>query len=291
MIRVLSAHAGSDTAGIGWGLSRAFRDHPSVELRSAVKQSNYIDYPQDLPWQEAEHRIDAVDVLHLHNTFRTADLLTRQLKPMVIHHHGTHYRLNAESLNLQVRNLGAVAVCATLDLLDYGDVTWVPHPYDLAALPKRKQRKGTKLRVGHAPTDRTVKSTDAFLAACAKIPDVEPVVIEGRTWVDCLNVKATVDVYYDQVALGYGCNAIEAWGMGIPVIVGAADATLSRMVATFGCLPFYVADETTIGDAVKALLDDDARALAAARGAAHVRRWHDGTETVNRLTPIYEALA
>ena len=32
--------------------------------------------------------------------------------------------------------------------------------------------------------------------------------------------KGRADVFVDQMILGYGCNAIEAWGMGIPVIAG-----------------------------------------------------------------------
>lgn len=288
-------HAGADTGGCGWGLAGAFAKHPTIELRSSVRSTNYIDYPNDLPWEQAKDHAIAADVLHLHNTTRTASKVLRVRRPTVLHHHGTHYRDNARALNREVKMYKLRAVVATLDLLDYGPgLTWVPQAFELTKLPQRARRDSRApgpLRVGHAPTNREIKSTDAFLAACEKIPGVIPVLIEGRSWAECLAAKATCDVYFDQVQLGYGCNAIEAWGMGLPVIAGAAPSTLVRMHDTFGWLPFLATTEDEIGDALKAMTEEDTRAHYAALGRAHVTRWHDGRETVRRLEPIYAQLA
>lgn len=290
-MQVLSVHKGCDTAGIGWLLAKAFAARSGdIRLRSAVWKSNYIDYPHDLPWWRAARAWSAADVVHLHNTIRTWQLMGAD-RPFVLHHHGTYYRENADRLNREVSDAGGRAVVATLDLLGHGDdLTWCPAPYDLDWLAGFRKPQGGRLRVGHAPTDRALKSTEAFLAACAKL-DVEPVLIEQRPWLECLAVKGTCDVLFDQVQLGYGHNAIEAWGMGIPVIAGAADATLDRMQGTFGYLPFLTATATTIGDTINALLEDDRRDRWAARGLDHARRWHDGAETVARLSGIYRALA
>lgn len=293
-MRVLSAHAGADTGGCGWALAGAFRNHPTIELRSAVRASNYIEYPHDLDWSQAGAHARAADVLHLHNTTRTARILGAASTPAVLHHHGTHYRDNVEALNAEVRRRGYRAVVATLDLLEHGDdLTWVPQAFDVPGLAKLRNRvsDGGPLRVGHAPTNRAIKSTDAFLAACEKIPGVEPVLVEQASWADCLAVKATVDVYFDQVQLGYGCNAVEAWAMGIPVICGAAPSTLERMVDQFRDLPFWLATEDTISDAIAAMLDEGTRRDFARLGHQHAVRWHDGRETVARLAPIYESLA
>lgn len=293
MINVLSTHAGADTAGIGYALSRTFDRHPDITVRSAVRSSNYIEYPHDLDWSQAWKRAQGADVLHVHNTLRTAHVLHAWNKPTLIHHHGTHYRDNHVQLNREVSKKAARAVVSTLDMLEYShDLTWVPHPYELDQLPKPAPVGGDKILIGHAPTDRAVKSTDAFLAACEKFAGVVvPVVIEHATWSTCLRAKAAVDVYYDQVALGYGCNAIEAWGMGIPVIAGAPTGTLERMRDTFGVLPFVEATETTIADAIEQLLDEEAFATYSCLGQQHVRRWHDGRETRARLEPIYRELA
>lgn len=299
MIRVLSAHAGADTGGIGWALSQAFRESTTIELRSAIRYDNYIRYPHDLAWDELtpDRR---VDVLHLHNTFRTARVIgADELTPTVIHHHGTYYRQRSGMLNMQARRRRAVGVVATLDLLDFGKaLTWVPHPFDLAMLdeirrsargaPPMTERTGP-IRVGHCPTDRAIKSTAAFLRACERV-GVEPILVERESWAVSLATKATCDVYFDQVQLGYGCNAIEAWGMGIPVIAGAAHSTLDRMTDTFGGLPFLPATERTIETALAAMLEEPIRDLYAVHGLAHVTRWHNGEETRARLEPIYTEL-
>jgi hypothetical protein len=294
-LNVLSITRGSDTAGVGWGLAQAFRDHPIINFRSTAGRPNYINYPQDLPFDQAPSAWANASVVHLHNNLSTYRFMGGD-KPFVLHHHGTQYRENADRLNSSIASRGGRAVVSTVDLLQYGpDLTWAPAPYridELAAMRRPLPIKGRKLRVGHAPTDRTIKSTDAFLAACARL-DVEPVLIEGRTWADCLAAKATVDIFYDQVRLGYGCNAIEAWGMGIPVIAGAPDSTLATMRQVFGTedLPFYLATEDTIADAIRALMDDDTRDEYTARGLEHVQRFHSGAYTRAVLEPIYQELA
>lgn len=289
-MRVLSVQLGGDTGGGGWGTSRAFRGHPTITFRSAVRRSNYLRYPADLPWPEVEREWDRADVVHIHGSFRAWRTMGGN-KPFVMHHHGTKYRRNADLLNRAVSDLGGTAVVSTLDLLDYGDdLTWVPQAHDLPALAAHHKPQHGRLRIGHAPTNRTIKSTDAFLAACARL-DVEPVLIERRSWAECLAIKGTCDVLFDQVTLGYGNNAIEAWGMGIPVIAGAAPSTLARMRDTFGTLPFLATDEGGIADAIAAMIDPPTRSEYATLGAAHAARWHDGTETVARLERAYHAQA
>lgn len=289
MINVLSIHAGADTAGVGWLLSQAFRDDPDVRLRSMVRKTNYIDYPHDLDWSASDDEWSRADVAHLHNTLRTWRMRGRG-KPFVLHHHGTYYRQNADALNAVVAQEQGRSVVATLDLLDYGDdLTWCPPPFDLEWLASLRTPRRGRLRVGHSPTDRGLKDTEAFLAACESL-DVEPLLTEHQPWRYCLEAKGSCDLFYDQVQLGYGHNAIEAWGMGIPVIAGGSQPILRAMRDQFGDLPFYEATRDTIGDAIRALMDEATREQYAAKGLAHVRRWHDGTETIARLTPIYQSL-
>lgn len=304
MIRVLSCNAGADTGGVSWGTADAFARHgpDDITVRSSIHSTNYIEYPHDVPWREVGSYATTASVLHVHNTLKTLALVGARKRPFVIHHHGTVYREQAEALNYAVRMRGGRAVCSTLDLLDYGsDVVWVPPAYDPARL-RHAAHFGmlervvtgdldrTKLRVAHAPTNRAIKSTEAFLRACAHV-GVEAVVVERATNAECIRVKATCDAYFDQVQLGYGCNAIEAWALGLPVIAGAQPGTLSRMADTFGDLPFVTAKDDSIESALEVLLNESARAAWAERGRAHFARWHDGRETVRRLAPIYRELA
>lgn len=113
----------------------------------------------------------------------------------------------------------------------------------------------------------------------------------GESWAECVQIKSTCDVLYDQVELGYGNNAIEAWAMGIPVIAGATQDTLDIMGATFDKIPFLEATSDTIADALIAMKNTTTRNQWGRTGKAHVERWHDGRESVARLTAIYRELA
>jgi hypothetical protein len=87
---------------------------------------------------------------------------------------------------------------------------------------------------------------------------------------------------------GYGCNAIEAWAMGIPVIAGADDWTLLRMKREFGGeLPFDIATDTMIGDALRRMLEPDYRAECADAGYRHVLKYHDERPALARLVELY----
>jgi hypothetical protein len=292
----LSIHAGADTGGCGQGLAGAFRRYPQENLtfRSIVRSTNYINYPQDLNWSYAREMTRRADLYHFHNGTATRKVVRGQPKPFVLHQHGTSYREDPERWNTEVRSskVPAAQVVSTLDLLDLGPNTWIPQVLDIDWAAKfRAPQPGRRLRVGHAPTDRAIKSTDAFLAACDRL-DVEPVLIERSSWMNCLKVKGTIDVFFDQVTLGYGNNAIEAWAMGIPVIAGGAPETLAKMRATFGGdLPFIEATESTIADAIRLLMDEPARLEWGKRGHDHAVRWHDGRESVERLSRIYRELA
>lgn len=288
--RVLSVHFGADTAGIGYGLAQAFKNHPTITLDSTVRRINYINYPTHTPWDQTQSLWNNANVAHLHNSAKAWHRLGAD-KPFVLHHHGTQYRNHHELYNTFINEHNAQAVIATLDLHDYGDnLTWIPQPHQLEQLATYRKPMNGPLRIGHAPTNRSIKDTDTFLTACQKL-DVQPVLIEGQTWRDCLTGKGTCDIYYDQMQLGYGSNAIEAWAMGIPVIAGATPTTLERMRQTFGQLPFLEATRNTLTDAIEQLTREDTRDHYAQRGQQHAHRWHNGHETTKRLTPIYQQLA
>lgn len=152
------------------------------------------------------------------------------------------------------------------------------------------------IRIAHAPTSREVKGTAFFLEAIRQLQaegyDIQLDLIEGVTWAECLQRKAQADIYYDQVKLGYGNNAIEAWGMGIPVVAGAHHSTLQEMRSRFGELPFLNATEATIYDRLKALiLSEDLRAEYTERGLNHVERFHDERVVVETLKALYRRAA
>jgi hypothetical protein len=151
--------------------------------------------------------------------------------------------------------------------------------------------------VVQCPTDGPggpYKSTAALTAAVerarAKGADIEVQVVTGLPWLEAMKVKASADIYFDQVKLGYGCNAVEAWGMGIPVIAGADSWTLAKMREVYGSetLPFYEASEESIEYALLDLASSKMkRTTYAKRGMAHVRKFHDEKPAITRLAELY----
>ena len=83
--------------------------------------------------------------------------------------------------------------------------------------------------------------------------------------------------------------------MGIPVVAGADDWTLDAMRREFGTrtLPFMVATETSIADALRTLVVSEAqRKTYAARGRKHVEKFHAEKPVLLRLVKLYrEAIA
>lgn len=104
------------------------------------------------------------------------------------------------------------------------------------------------------------------------------------TWQESLARKGRADIFVDQLHLGYGLSAIEAWAMGIPVVAHADDPTVTgRMRAMWGGLPF--ADG--IGSLRWLVADAGLRREWGQRGFAHARRYHSQAAVVERLGAIY----
>jgi hypothetical protein len=293
VVRVLNL-GNSDLGGDGIRTKRAFDRHaPGWTYNVAVRNRNYINYPVDVDFERVVPLVDRADVIHARNSFKATRLAGAVGKPLVIHHHGTRLRSNPNDVLAEQRAHRAIGLAATLDLwlLAPEELEWLPAPYDLGWLTSlRRPVDDGVLRIGHAPTNRAVKSTDAFLAAVRKLSreiPVELVLIEGASWRRCLTLKATCDIYFDQVLLGYGNNAIEAWGMGIPVVAGAADTTLAEYKRRFGGLPFVYADQGSIYEALAKLAEPAARAEWGRRGRDHVEWWHDEARVVTQLQDIY----
>jgi hypothetical protein len=295
-MRILNASHVADTGGNGIRTARAFDKLSDWTYRSTCRTTNYLAYPRDLPWDQALEEWRAADVVHVRDGFQAEQLLRAPGRPTVIHQHGTQFRRKARELLREQRRRRAIGLAATLDLylMAPDDLTWAPALYDLRWLASlRRRRDDGILRIAHAPTNRAVKSTEAFLAAAAQLGrelPVEVILVERQSWAACLEAKAVADIYFDQVALGYGNNAIEAWGMGQAVIAGAADATLEEMDRRFnGLIPFVIAGEGSILQSLRALAEPGIRETWADVGHRHAVRFHSDDAGVTMLKGIYEA--
>ena len=275
-----------------------------LRIRSAHKSTHiYQQMPADILWNRSTEpmvkqlALDA-DIIHLNNSWRPWQMLRLRIrKPMLLHHHGSLFRSDPKGMLMHAERQGWTQCVSTVDLTQMAPerLHWAPTAYDvdwLEAFGKEHRREPDgRILVVSAPTNREYKSTDALIAAVAALQSeglpVDLDLIEGKPWLEGMRLKARADIYFDQVGLGYGCNAVEAWGMGIPVIAGASDWTLNRMEAMWGALPFYTATEGSIGGAIAALATKTARAKWRKAGMAHVRKYHDELPALTRLAELY----
>ena len=305
-MRVLNTSAGQDLAGIGYRYMVAAQ-RASIEYRTAHRTQTYLNYPYDILWGSDEEQLvkdlyRAADVMHLNNSFDPYVKLhgPAAMKPAIIEQHGTQFRGYPSAPIREAVSRHILQGVSTIDLQRSAPdlLHWLPSPYDLPSLAKtgadnRRESDGL-IRIAHAPTARGIKSTDQLIQAVAELKaEGLPLyldVIEGTSWAECLKRKAKADIFFDQVRLGYGCNAIEAWGMGIPVIAGADEWTIDRMWRTFDrAMPFYTATVGTIKESVRYLAQSaDARAQWGAVGLHHAEKYHAEEPALAYALDLYE---
>lgn len=291
-MRVFLLAMGFDTAGQLAALGSALRqERPAWTVDQMRRWSKFFAYPTQREYDEslARRLWIRADVVHVNLSLLASRVIGRDRpRPLVLHHHGTEYRNKREAIDAACRSVGAVQVASTLDLLGSPGVAWLPVVVDVDSLAALRSQ-GHGVRVAHSPTDPALKGTDALRAAMRGLP-AELDVIEGVPWAECLARKGLADVFVDQLDLGYGLSAVEAWAMGIPVVAGVTEpAVRARMVETFGDLPFVEATADTLPDVLAWLVDDaTARRDWGERGRAHVERFHSQRAVVDRLEPIYQ---
>jgi hypothetical protein len=302
-----------DPANVGNRYALAAEKLGSLAIRSAHVAEAYFDFPRDIRWTRSTHAevqrlADECDVIHLNNSYRayTKLKMPRVRKPALLHHHGSLLRNHGASLLSEAKRFNMVQAVSTVDLLRYApEAHWLPTAYDLdelAQIGKDNRRPADGMvRIVSCPTNAEYKSTALLEAAVRELQaeglPVELVLVLGRPWAECLRIKATADIYFDQIAVpkidypgGYGCNAIEAWGMGIPVVAGADEWTTARMRQEWNTdsLPFMEATDATMVDVLRLLVQQPSlRGEYADRGFSHAAKYHDEKPALTRLAQLY----
>lgn len=297
-MRVLTICPGQDTGGQSIAIKRAFDRHaPGWSVRSVAATSNYIGYEADLPFQTAtiQKHYDEADLVHFHNKLNgRAEWDRGQNKPTILHHHGTRLRTTAPQARAEGIKIGATELVSTIDLLPFAPGSeWLPSPHDGKYYESfRNPHRGRAIRIAHAPTDRNVKQTDELLRAMTSLSrsyDIELDLIEHKPWRVCLSRKGRADIFFDQLWLGYGQNAIEAYAMGIPVVAGARFLeTKAKMLETWGELPFVDGGEDLEGTLARLIESKELRDEYGERGRAHFAKYHDEAQVVERLKRIWK---
>lgn len=311
MKHVLNIAAGMDTGGQMFGMQRAFARYSTrFQMSSLASSTHRYGYPESIKPAATSRETRAMmerlwmdaDVVHIHRNLLWFDKFDAKVqKPIVVNHHGSAFRAAPEDNLRLAKSIGAVSVVSTIDLLSYDpDLVWLPAPFDVGALlelrKRHKPRAGKVVRIAHSPSDRKLKSTPAVQVAVKRLAERYPIefdLIEDVPWSECLARKAAADIVIDQFNLGYGCNSIEAWAMGIPVVAGTtSQVTRDRMLSILGELPFYEASEDTLYDRLRELVaDKELRVKWGRKGLAYARRWHDDKAIVPRMETVYDQAA
>lgn len=289
-----------DLAGVNYRIKAAFdKFSTKYKIRQVVGAESYIKYPYDIMWMGNNQLVNdlygAADLVHITEHPRTLfdfapKIWNPRRMPTIIHQHGTTFRMNREYYWRLAAAEGWTQICSTIDLSS-PNVEWVPNPVDIGLI--RSTLLGspsTGVHVAHAPTNRSEKHTELFLAnmirLAAEDKNVSYDVIEGQSWDATLTRKAHANLFYDQLNYGYGNNAIESMAMGIPTIGGFVNQQLYYKLPDAG---FYQATVANLGDTLREFVETPSlRKHWGARGLDYVTRVHEESVVVKQLERIYD---
>ncbi len=166
----------------------------------------------------------------------------------------------------------------------YPGLKFMPFPFELIEFEKPVQNYCDKIRIGHAPTNRYAKGTEAILKqieVLQKKYPLEIVLIENLPHGGALKLKASCDIFVDTIGeLGYGVNSLEALAMGIPTAV----EILPDFEAVLGEHPFINVSADTITDKLTPFIESvDLREEWGKKGKEWVKRKHDPVHVASQI--------
>lgn len=301
---------GVDTGNQSYKLAQAINmryapEHISISF-IGDPHANYLKFPymvkkvQKQPKWVTDWWANA-DIIHGHNLWRRVRGFGLNANPnavKVLHQHGRFGSDITPGYLARCDKKGKFfRIVSTINLLRYvggDDSRWLPAPMDLKKFERIKEKHyepHDTIRVLHSPTLRRLKHTDLFLKVMERImkkhKNVELVMVEGKSNDECLKIKCSCDICYDQLLLQYGTNALESWAFGIPCIVGSPFR--KQIENSVGFIPYYEATEDTLYDAIETLvLDGEKRTEYGELGKKYLKDFHDYPFVAEKALNIYE---
>lgn len=304
MPKLVILNADADVAGVGINLKRAFDKYTNWETRAVCRATNYLDYPTDIVWPYNEHGpiarqvgglVSAADVVHVMDDEGALHPFRSRLrgKTIVVHYLGSHYRRNRRRAEAVSRSFRAIQVTCEVDLMSDA-VGFLGTPADLEAIAafRNAYQLSDRIRIGHAPTNRTVASTERVIEVVKELATRYPIdfdLIEGVSNRECLERKAQLDIFVDRFTLGFGVNDLECAALGIPVVAGlAGEEVRKRAFSMWGQLPFADATPETLPTVLERLVSDLAwRAELVDRARDFAANWYSERAVVTQALRIY----
>lgn len=152
------------------------------------------------------------------------------------------------------------------DLIQYLPAfsTFLPYCHvNVEAIEHKIKCCNSKLRIGHAPSNRSLKGTKYILEAIDNLRlcdyQFEFVMIENLSNKDALEKYRTLDVFIDQLLIGwYGGVAVEVMALGIPVVCYIEESDLHAIPAEMAKdLPIIRSTKYSIFESLKFVLEMD----------------------------------
>ena len=181
--------------------------------------------------------------------------------------------------------------------LGYGipEGTFMPYAsVDIARIKPHPSMPASRLRIVHAPTDRSIKGTSLILRAVETLKkhyDFEFLLVENMTHQDALKTYQSADLAIDQVLLGwYGGFAVEMMAMGKPVACYIREEDLGFVPpALVRDLPIIRVHPQRLVEDLEAflLMSSDSRAELGRNSRAFVERWHDPRSIAKAMVAVY----
>lgn len=290
-------------AGQLTSLFRLINQHTIHCARCVIIQEDYLSYDGDLilsrgnpdDYREALAIMENADFFHIGRFPISNDNfpLTDYLRPnnTIVQYFGSELR----SSGWQIYNWHKANRIVGLAAWDYTMIKDAPLFYHVnmmydSSKIKKAAPPGQTIRIAHPTTNRGIKKTELFLNAIEKLKskgyDVEPVVIENKTNRECLDLKATCQMTYDQISVGiYGVSAIESMAAGHVVFGGISNFAASIQPDN----PIVWVTENTITDKIKFYLDNrDQIEKRGQAGIEWVKTHHDPMKILRQHLYLYD---
>ena len=216
---------------------------------------------------------DGRDIIHLKNLgkkiiccYTGSDLRTRGVIP-------------------EIDKISDLNVSVEFDHLQcHPNLNHIPFPFDNSKFELVSNKNEDQIIIGHAPTNRAAKGSDAIISIVEELKKNFPVklnLIENMPYEIALKKKAECHIFIDQIGdLGYGINSLESLSMGI--------ATCSCLAEGFEEIysdhPFIVIDESNMKDRFIELIENKKlRFQKGTEGREWVKKYHDPLKVVNKI--------
>jgi len=173
----------------------------------------------------------------------------------------------------------------------YPKASWLPYPFDTINFHSAKPKNNSPIRIGHAALRRSSKGTDIIIDVLKKLQhtyNIEPVLIERVEHQKALRLKASCDIFIDQLGeLGYGISGLESLAMGIPTVV----ELLQDHEKFLGDHPFINANANNLEDKLISLIEDFTYRDTISRASIEwVKKFHNPERTMDIILTKYKEL-